>query len=43
MDPEESDKQRKKADQMLQEALIMFPGGLTVNIYIFNYYQNMNI
>lgn len=28
MDPEESDKQRKKADQMLQEALIMFPGVL---------------
>ncbi|XP_044203748.1 transcription factor 25 isoform X2 [Thunnus albacares] len=28
MDPEESDKQRKKADQMLQDALIMFPGVL---------------
>jgi len=28
MDPEESDKQRKKADQMLQDALIMFPGAL---------------
>ncbi|CAK6954919.1 transcription factor 25 [Scomber scombrus] len=29
VDPEESDKQRNKADQMLQEALIMFPGVLT--------------
>ncbi|XP_022601117.1 transcription factor 25 [Seriola dumerili] len=28
MDPEESDKQRHKADQMLQDALIMFPGVL---------------
>lgn len=28
MDPEESDKQRHKADQMLQNALIMFPGVL---------------
>ncbi|KAM7406198.1 hypothetical protein PAMP_000591 [Pampus punctatissimus] len=28
MDPEESDKQKKKADQMLQDALIMFPGVL---------------
>ncbi|XP_039991750.1 transcription factor 25 isoform X1 [Xiphias gladius] len=28
MDPEESDKQRRKADQMLQNALIMFPGVL---------------
>lgn len=27
MDPEESEKQRHKADQMLQNALIMFPGG----------------
>lgn len=28
LDPEESDKQRQKADQMLQDALIMFPGVL---------------
>uniref|UniRef100_A0A4W6C0S1 Transcription factor 25 (basic helix-loop-helix) n=1 Tax=Lates calcarifer TaxID=8187 RepID=A0A4W6C0S1_LATCA len=28
MDPEESDKQRRKANQMLQNALIMFPGVL---------------
>nr|XP_046241229.1 transcription factor 25 [Scatophagus argus] len=28
MDPEESDKHRQKADQMLQNALIMFPGVL---------------
>ncbi|KAM3625293.1 uncharacterized protein V6R79_009770 [Siganus canaliculatus] len=28
MDPEESDKQRRKADQLLQNALIMFPGVL---------------
>ncbi|KAG7230195.1 hypothetical protein INR49_012328, partial [Caranx melampygus] len=28
MDPEESDKRRHKADQMLQDALIMFPGVL---------------
>lgn len=27
MDPEESEKHRHKADLMLQDALIMFPGG----------------
>lgn len=32
MDAEEREEQRRKADQMLQDALIMFPGGYLINV-----------